>query len=96
MDMHNLALYPHYETMTCTGIVNWTPDTDAAVKDAELLAGTNGQRMLSGGRVPGMGDKIFTVALAIALLGLGWNVFALVMNLLFGIHLPAIEAGVPD
>ena len=37
--------------------------------------------------------RIYGAAITIALLGLVWNVIALVAHLLFGVHLPVVDPG---
>lgn len=38
-------------------------------------------------------NRIFGTAIFIAVLGLAWNIIALILNLLFGVHLPGIDVG---
>lgn len=38
-------------------------------------------------------NRFFTVALAVAVLGLVWNVFAFVVHALFGVYLPGVDPG---
>lgn len=40
-----------------------------------------------------MNSKIFVVAMALALFSVAWNILALLLNVMFGLSLPAIDPG---